>query len=106
MEESEHIREVITTTQKSLLSNDALRLNQLSNQTIHSASCLQDPASITLAIIIYALSKLIERRDYAKIKSWSKFVKKLNSTLNLAIKANDKKDYNLYEKYIENSESP
>lgn len=101
MEEAEHIHEVITTTQKSLMSNDALRLNQLSNQTIHSASCLQDPASITLAVIIYTLSKLIERRDYAKIENWSKFVKKMNSTLILAIKANDKRNYNLYESYIE-----
>jgi len=103
MEEAEHVRMVIISTQESLKNNDSLKLHQISNQTIHSASCLQDPASITLAIIIYALSKLIERRDYAKIKDWSKFVKKLNSTLNLAIKANDKKDYDLYEKYIENS---
>ena len=101
MEEPEHIREVITTTKKSLMNNDALRLNQLSNQTIHSASCLQDPASITLAVIIYTLSKLIERKDYAKIENWSKFVKKMNSILNLAIKATEKENYSLYENYIE-----
>lgn len=101
MEEPEHIREVITVTQKSLTSNDALRLNQLSNQTIHSASCLQDPASITLAVIIYTLSKLIERKDFDRIKNWSKFVKKMHSFLNLAIKATEKRDYDLYESYIE-----
>ncbi|MBI2632308.1 hypothetical protein HYW75_04860 [Candidatus Pacearchaeota archaeon] len=101
MEEPEHIREVITVTQKSLTSNDALRLNQLSNQTIHSASCLQDPASITLAVIIYTLSKLIERKDFDRIKNWSKFVKKMNSFLNLAVKATEKRNYDLYESYIE-----
>ncbi|MBD3164781.1 hypothetical protein GF323_06285 [Candidatus Woesearchaeota archaeon] len=49
------------------------RLRELSNHTIHNASIYQDEHSISVAILIYSLSKVIERVrsnfDYAKIKN-------------------------------------
>ncbi len=100
MEEPEHIKEVITTTLTALKNQDAVRLNQLSNQTIHTASCMQDPGSITLTVIIYTLSKLIERKDYEKIKNWPVFVKKISATLQLALKAVEQERYEVYENYL------
>ena len=38
-------------------------LKELSNHTIHNASIFQDEDSISIAILIYSLSKLIERRE-------------------------------------------
>ncbi|HZX44266.1 MAG TPA: hypothetical protein VFF28_01140 [Candidatus Nanoarchaeia archaeon] len=42
---------------------DAADLIELSNHTIHNASIFQDEDSISVAIFIYALSKVIERRE-------------------------------------------
>lgn len=40
---------------------DSFLLRELSNHTIHNASIFQDEDSISIAVIIYSLSKLIER---------------------------------------------
>lgn len=48
-------------------------LKELSNHTIHNASIFQDEHSVSIAILIYSLSKIIERVkdkfDYSKIKN-------------------------------------
>ena len=72
-EENVHLIEVIEQTQRGLFSNDSNKLRELSNQTIHQASAHQDEGCITLAVLIYTLSKLIERRDHGKMKNWDKF---------------------------------
>ncbi|MCK5283781.1 MAG: hypothetical protein KAK00_10350 [Nanoarchaeota archaeon] len=52
---------------------DTTSLKQLSNKTIHNASIFQDEHSVSVAILIYSLSKIIERVrskfDYSKIKN-------------------------------------
>ncbi|MFC1753919.1 hypothetical protein ACFL96_11110 [Thermoproteota archaeon] len=40
---------------------DFTTLKDLSNQTIHNASIFQDPDSVSIAVIMYALSKLADR---------------------------------------------
>jgi hypothetical protein len=51
--------------------SDIIEIKQLSNHVIHNASVFQDEDSISIAILIYALSKIIERKqkevDYNKI---------------------------------------
>jgi hypothetical protein len=42
---------------------DAAEIKELSNHTMHNASIFQDEDSISIAILIYALSKIIERRE-------------------------------------------
>lgn len=42
---------------------DVSELRELSNHTIHNASIFQDEDSISIAILIYSLSKVIERRE-------------------------------------------
>jgi len=39
--------------------NSAVELNELSNHTIHNASIYQDEFSISIAVIIYSISKII-----------------------------------------------
>ena len=52
---------------------DISEIKELSNHIIHNASVFQDEDSISVAILIYALSKIIERKqrdlDYNKILS-------------------------------------
>ena len=86
MEEVDHLVEVIKNSQSAILKKDATTLKDLSNQTIHQAATHQDEGCITLAVLIYTLSKLIERKDYTRVKTWDKFTKKFCSYLDLASK--------------------
>jgi len=42
---------------------DVYELMELSNHTIHNASIFQDEDSVSIAILIYSLSKVIERQE-------------------------------------------
>lgn len=44
-----------------LRKKDSFMLRELSNHTIHNASIFQDEESISIAVIMYSLSKIIER---------------------------------------------
>jgi len=77
MEEVKHLINVLEDTKKALKEEDAFRLKELSNQTIHSVSAHQDTGNITMAVIVYALSKLVERKASLKIKNWDSLIKKI-----------------------------
>jgi len=100
-EECDNAINVLEQTIKALREKDPIKLRELSDRTIHSASTEQNPGSITSAVIIYTLSKLIERRDYSKIKNWDKFVTKFNSLIKLAIDALKKQNLKAYEKHLQ-----
>ena len=63
------MNEIIKEDLISILSNaieilkkgDILGLKELSNHTIHNASIFQDEDSVSIAVIIYSLSKILER---------------------------------------------
>ncbi|MEK6893207.1 MAG: hypothetical protein AABX07_03305 [Nanoarchaeota archaeon] len=103
MEEAEvgHVIDALNETKQALKDAEAANLRALSDKTIHSASLVQDAGSITLAVIVYSLSKLIERGDNKKIKQWDKFTKKINSFLSLAIAALKEHNFKAYELYLE-----
>lgn len=42
---------------------DIVEIKELSNHTIHNASIFQDEDSVSIAILIYSLSKIIERKQ-------------------------------------------
>ena len=96
-----HFSEVLGQTKEALLKKDSIGLRNLSDQTIHSACSYQNPGSITSAVVIYALSKIIERGDYSKIEKWDSFVKKFNALLDLAIQALEKNLLDSYEEKME-----
>jgi len=56
-----------------------IELKDLSNHTIHNASVFQDHCSVSIAVLIYALSKIIERKqdslDYDNILNLLKRLK-------------------------------
>ncbi|MEK6910402.1 MAG: hypothetical protein AABW82_01380 [Nanoarchaeota archaeon] len=96
----EHIITVLKDIKDSLKKEDAIKLKDLSNQTIHCAACNQDSGSTAIGIISYALSKLIERSDYKRIKNWQGFVQKFNSALDLAIKAAEEDNLEAFESHV------
>ncbi|MFH1439998.1 MAG: hypothetical protein ABIG89_05500 [Candidatus Woesearchaeota archaeon] len=49
---------------KSLEKKDVIKLGFLSNKIIHCASIFQDEYSISAAVIVFALSKIIQRKNY------------------------------------------
>jgi hypothetical protein len=100
MEEDVHRTDILGEVRKALADDNAVRLRDLSNQTIRSASYIQDSGSIALAVLIYTVSKLIEREDHRKIKNWPVFVKKLDSWLALATQAEKKGNQEAYESYL------
>lgn len=101
MEEVEHITEILTSAQRALINEDSLKLRDLSNQTIHCASKVQDNGSILIAVLMYSLSKLLERKKYLKIKNWDVLIKKINSLFSLAIQVAKQNDEKRYEEYLE-----
>lgn len=101
--EVQHLTEILEATKQALKEQDSIRLKELSNQTIHSASVEQHTDSITIAVLVYALSKLLERRDTMKIKNWGKITKKINSFFSLAITALKQGNRDKYLSYLEMS---
>ena len=55
------IIDVLEKVLKALKDNDAAALGELSNHVIHDASIFQDDDSVSFAILVYALSKTIQR---------------------------------------------
>ena len=52
---------ILTRAKQLLKDRNLSALKELSNHTIHDASIFQDEDSITIAVLIYALSKIVER---------------------------------------------
>jgi|SRR3989338_950333 len=69
---------------------DVIEMRELSNHTIHNSSIFQDEDSISIAILAYSLSKIIERKqgelDY-------------NSILNLLVSAHGRLEKNNVDDY-------
>ncbi len=101
MLEVSHLVNLLEKTKEALKQKDSFALKELSNQTLHTATTSQDIASINLAVIIYTLSKLIERQDYLKAKNWSIFEKNFFLYIGLAIKALNSNQESNYEKEIQ-----
>ncbi len=73
MHEKGHVISILEETKEAIKNDDIARLKELSNQTIHSASTEQDTDSITIAILIYSLSKIIERKHQYGEKDCKEF---------------------------------
>ncbi len=95
-EECRNAMDVLDEAKKALINKDAAKLRELSDRTIHSSCSYQDAGSITTAVLIYALSKLIERRDYERIGNWDDFVRKFNFVIDRTISALKKNDNESY----------
>ena len=100
MEENKHIASVLRDAIVALRKEDGASLKTLSNETIHCASCMQDSGSITIAILNYAISKLMERNQHIKIKNWQVIMKKIELYYEIAAKEIEKGNMSSYESNV------
>ena len=69
--------------------SDVVQIKELSNHVIHNASVFQDEDSISVAILIYSLSKIMERQ---KELNYNKLITVLNSCIS-GLKNNQDEDF-------------
>jgi len=99
MQEKENVILILEATIQAMKKQDVVKLKELSNQTIHTASITQDPDNILVAVIVYSLGKTIERKDYQTYPGWEKFYDNLITSINNSIKSlknNDDKGLKLH----------
>ena len=74
MQEQDNVLKILQGTLDAIKEEDVVKIKDLSNQTIHTASISQDPDNIALAVIVYSISKIIERKEnYRTSPGWNKF---------------------------------
>ena len=100
MEERGHILNVLKGVSSALKNKNYLKIKTLSNQLVHQASINQDPSIISLAVIIYALSKIIERENYKEYRNWPVFYKNYILSLNNLIEYLEKEDIDRFHNEI------
>lgn len=100
MEEVNHIVDVLEKTKSALSEQNILLLKDLSNQTLHCASTEQDTGSIMIAVIVYSLGKILERKESLKLKNINQFIKRFNGSIDLAIRAAKEGNEERYEYYL------
>ena len=89
MQEKENILKILEETKKAVAKNDTVRLKRLSNQTIHTASITQDPDNVAIAVIVYSLSKIIERGYHESPRWYNEITLNINNSIK-AISENNK----------------
>lgn len=73
MQEKENVLRILEESLEAIRNNDNVKLKELSDQTIHTASITQDPENIIIAVIVYSISKILERPNYRNQKGWINF---------------------------------
>jgi hypothetical protein len=101
MEERGHILNVLQEVRSSLKDDDYITIKNLSNEVMHSSSIYQDPDVISTAVIIYSLSKIIEREKYQSYRNWPKFYKSYIIRLDKIIDSLKKNDINKFRNEID-----
>jgi len=78
MQEGKNLLDILEQTKKAIQKEDTATIKNLSDRTNNTVAKTHDPDNITLAVIIYAMSKIIERRQYRNYPGWNKFYKNVN----------------------------
>ncbi len=92
MQEVDNVLRIFKETRQAIFDKDSRKINQLSDQTIHTATIYQDPDNIIVAVLIYSIGKIVEREHYQKMLGWAEFNKNLIKNIDISIKYLEKKD--------------
>ena len=101
MQERENIITILEKAKKALKEEDSVTIKELSNRTVHSSAIYQDPDNINIAVILYALSKIIERTHYRELEGWGKFRETYETSLENALIALKRNDIEVYREQID-----
>lgn len=103
MQEIDNILRIFRETKDAIEHDNTNKIKQLSDQTIHTATIAQDPENITVAVLIYSLSKILERQHYKQMPGFKDFytnlLKRLDNGIN-ALEKQDIKNFRLQERRI------
>ena len=100
MQERENILRIFQETKKAVSRGDSGAVRNLSNQTNNTAALTNDPDNIATAVIVYALSKVVEREDYKKLPGWNMFYGIYIRAIDRIIVALKKEDYTAFREDI------
>ncbi len=100
MRERENILRIFQETKEAVSEGNSAKIKKLSNQTTNTASLTHDPDNIAAAVVVYALSKIIEREDYRQLPGWNEFYKIYISSIDKIIDAIKRKDDQAYGKNV------
>ena len=73
MQERGNVLRILLETKQAILRGDVAKIKNLSDQTTHTASLTHDPDNIAAAVVIYSLSKILQREDYRTLPGWENF---------------------------------
>lgn len=96
------IIEILKDSLEAIKKDDVKTLRDLSNKIINSSSITQDEDVITIAVMMYSLSKIFERSDYRKYPGWSLFNETTINSLKGASFALENNNMINFEKNIKN----
>jgi hypothetical protein len=102
LREQEHVLKIFEQLLRYVEEENALKIKELSNLTIHSASLYQDEDSILIAIVTYALSKIFERKKYREYPDWPNFLAIIKKDLKQCYQAAKEKDIDNFRASINN----
>ncbi len=103
IEEREHILNILVKIREALNEKNYIKIKSLSNKVIHHASIHQDPDVISITVIVYSLSKLIEREVYKTEKNWNSFYNSYEKSIESMIIALKNKDFEKFHLEVESS---
>ncbi|MFH0831387.1 MAG: hypothetical protein V1886_00765 [archaeon] len=92
MQEKENLLDILLKTKQAVKDEDVVLMRELSDRTVHSASIYGDEDNIAIAVIVYSLSKIVERKKYHEYPDWPKFFQTCMNGLSIAIIALKKGD--------------
>ena len=84
MQEHQHVIQVLQQAKIAAMEEDIVALKKLSDQTIHATTIHQDTDNVLVAIIVYSLSKLLERKHNFSNKDFDKYFKYYLKTLDFS----------------------
>ncbi len=105
MQEKENIIRIFQETKEAISKGDIAKIRNLSNQTTNTAALTHDPDNIAVAVVVYALSKIMEREDYKKLPGWNNLYNTYIGAIDKMIIALQKNDENTFRKNIESIRS-
>ena len=92
MQEKENILKILEGTKAAIQKSDIVTIKNLSNQTTNTAALTHDPDNIAVAVIVYSISKLLERENYKQLPGWDEFYNTIFKCINGAITSIKKDD--------------
>ncbi len=101
MEETENIIRILEETIRAIESGNYSEISNLSNQTINTASLTQDPDNISVAVVVYSLSKILEDPKYKNLINWEKNYKNIIVALKHSIGDLKKRNFQGFRKDFE-----